>query len=380
MLKKINAWLHLWLGLVSGLIVLVVSITGCILVFEQEIKQLTSPWLHAPRNNGEAYLPPSALYRSVKQALPDKEVHSVWYHGENLSAHLTIDGDSLVYVNPYTADVLAYVHGEDFFHFIEEGHRELWLPHKLGHAVVSWGTLVFFVLLITGMVLWWPKRWNKRNLQQAFTVNWKARFKRVNYDLHNVLGFYSLIIAALIAFTGLMMGFPWFNKAVFSLAGGELKPRVSAVSDTTLSANTVMMEQVDKAWKKGITEIGRHNKEAVIVHFPDDATEAIYVCVDMYMGTWRDVYLDQYSLQELPGTNPRLQDVDRGTWIRRMNYGLHVGETGGLPTKLLYFLASLVCASLPVTGFLVWWGKKKKTAGRKPVQRIRVQTEQFASS
>lgn len=373
MLKKLNAWLHLWLGLVSGIIVVVVSITGCILVFEQEIKSLTSPWLHAKKTNAETYLPPSKIHDAVKESFPGNEVHSIWYHGENRSAHMSLGGDSLLYVNPYTAEVLAIVDHEDFFHFIEEGHLYLWLPPDIGKVIVSWATLIFFVLLITGVILWWPKKWNKRGVDQSFTIKWKAKFKRLNYDLHNVLGFYSLIVAMIVAFTGLMMGFAWFNKGVYSLAGGEVKPRVKAVSDTTLAQNTVMFNQVDKAWHKGMTEIGEHNKDQIIVHFPDEPSEAIYVCVDMYMGTWRDVYLDQYTLAELPASNPRIKDLNKADWIRRMNYGLHVGETGGIATKIIYFLASLICASLPVTGFMVWWGKKKKSTKKKPVKRVNAQ-------
>ena len=370
MLKKINAWLHLWLGLLSGIIVVVVSLTGCILVFEQEIKSFTSPWLHAERVKDAAYLPPSQIHDAVKKAFPQNEVHSIWYHGENRSAHLSLAGDSMLYINPYSAEILAVVDHEDFFHFIEEGHLYLWLPHEVGRAIVSWATLVFFILLVTGIILWWPKRWNKKGAQQSFTIRWKARFKRLNYDLHNVLGFYSLIVAAIVAFTGLMMGFSWFNKAVFSLAGGEVKPRVKAVSDTTLASNTVMFKQVDKAWHKGMTEIGEHNKDQIIIHFPDEPSEAIYVCVDMYMGTWRDVYLDQYTLEQLPASNPRIKDIGKADWIRRMNYGLHVGETGGIATKILYFLASLICASLPVTGFIVWGGKNKKSSNKKSAKHL----------
>ncbi|HRP54574.1 PepSY-associated TM helix domain-containing protein [Agriterribacter sp.] len=365
MLKKLNAWLHLWLGLASGIVVLIVSVTGCILVFEQEIKSMVHPWLHAEKPAGAAYLPPSALYQSVAKGLPGKEAHSVWYHGSNRTAHLTLDGDSVVYMNPYTAEITAVVDHEDFFHIVEEGHRHLWLPVEVGRAIEGWGTLIFFVLLVTGVILWWPRRWNKKAVKQSFTIRWKARFKRVNYDLHNVLGFYALILSVIIAFTGLMMSFPWFNKTVFRLAGGEIKPRVQAVSDTSLAGNTVMLQQVDKAWQKGLQEIGQHNTDQVIVHFPDEPDEAIYVCVDMYRGSWRDVYLDQYSLAELPASAPRLEDTKGGAWLRRMNYGLHVGEVGDLTTKILYFLGSLICASLPVTGFMVWWGKKRKKTKKK---------------
>ncbi len=43
-----------------------------------------------------------------------------------------------------------------------------------------------------------------------------------------------------------------------------------------------------------------------------------------------------------------------------MNYDIHVGAVLGLPGKIMAFFASLIAASLPVTGFYVWCGRKKK--------------------
>jgi len=366
MLKKLNAWIHLWLGLVSGIVVFVLSITGCLLVFKQEIRSLSSPWLRVTKEHGQTLLPPSDLYRSVQKTVPDKEIVSVWYHGDDRAAHVSVANfDSLIYVNPYTAELAAIYPRKDFFYFIEQGHTTLWLPASVGRKVVSWATLLFFVLLITGIVLWWPRKWNKRGRKQAFTIQSKASFKRLNYDLHNVLGFYSLVIAAVFAFTGLMMGFAWFSDAVYRIAGGKQIQRAQpATPDAAPAANTVMLEQVDRAWLKGVNEISQHNRQDIIVSFPDEAAEPIYLCVDMYKGTWRDVYLDQYTLQETAVSQLRLKDVDLANWIRRINYALHVGDIGGLATRILYFLASLICASLPVTGFLVWWGKRKKTSVR----------------
>src|SRR5687768_674289 len=102
--KKINAWLHLWLGLISGIIVFIMSITGCILVFEHEIKPFTSPWLHAKAPEGTPQLPPSVLFQSAQAALPGMEANSVWYGGEGRTAKVSIAGsDSVVFMNPYTA-------------------------------------------------------------------------------------------------------------------------------------------------------------------------------------------------------------------------------------------------------------------------------------
>ena len=375
-LKKINAWLHLWLGLASGIIVFIVALTGCILVFEQEFESMTQPWLHAERPASAAYLPPSVIKEKVSPLFPGKEIDGIWYYGHGRSAKLSIQSDSLIYVNPYTADVVGIVDHEDFFHFILDGHTELWIEAKIGEikigqTIVGYATLIFFVLLMTGLVLWWPKKWNKSSRDKSFKIKWKAKFKRINYDLHNVLGFYSLLVALIITITGLSMSFAWMSKSVYWLAssGKSPAPYVNSSSDTTKIVPGVMMKNVDLAFEKGITEIGTYNKDAIIISFPETPADPISLCTDMYNGSWRYVYLDQYTLKELPSTQVHIDKLNLADWIRRTNYALHVGAVGNLPTKILYFLASLICATLPVTGFYVWWarsrfGKPKKNNKR----------------
>src|SRR5690606_29997733 len=127
---------------------------------------------------------------------------------------------SVIFMNPYTAEFLKKQTpiggGEfDFFRFIIDGHRALWLPYNIGRPFSGVGTLIFVVLLITGLVMWWPRRWNKAHRDQSFKIRWKASFKRVNYDLHNVLGFYSLVFALILGLTGLVWSFTWFDRALY---------------------------------------------------------------------------------------------------------------------------------------------------------------------
>lgn len=360
--KKIIGFIHLWFGLISGIIVLILSITGCILVFELEIKSLISPWLHAGQKDHQDYVPPSALYKTAEKAMPGKEIISVWYHGHGKTAHVSMKSDTTLYVNPYNAELVAMIDHEDFFHFIKDGHYYLWFPPEIGHHVTGWGTLLFFVLTVTGLILWWPKKWNRTERNKSFKIKWKARLKRLNYDLHNVLGFYSLILAFIMAFTALMMSFAWWRNGVYWMSsGGEPRPPyVRAHSDTTLISTQHFLTKSDIAFKKGMGELAAYNKDQIIVSFPRQPSDAIYVCTDMIAGDWRDVYLDQSTFEVLPGTNQARSELNAAEWISRSNYGLHVGEIGGIATKILYFLASLVCASLPVTGFIVWWQKGKK--------------------
>lgn len=372
-LKKINAWLHLWLGLASGIVVFIVSITGCILVFEQELKPLTQPWQNADRPAEAAYLPPSAIQQKLKSAFPDKKTLSIWYQGHGRTAKVTLDSDSTIFVNPYTADVAGIVDHEDFFHFILDGHVGVWIEGEVGHQIVAWSTLIFFVLLITGLVLWWPKKWNKSSREKSFTIKWKARFKRVNYDLHNVLGFYSLIPVLVITLTGLNMGFAWINKGVYWLASGGEEPapyrRGAAVSDTTQVPTRSRLTNVDLAFEKGMNELGTYNKDAIIVSIPQKPADAIYVCTDMDRGAWRDIFLDQYTLNELPSTGVQIDQLNVADWLRRSNYALHVGAIGNMPTKIVYFVSSLICASLPVTGFYIWLGRRGTGHRRKKKTR-----------
>src|SRR5699024_9878042 len=149
------------------------------------------------------------------------------------------------YVNPYTGKPLHNRHlDSDFFRFILMGHYQLWLPRWIGKPIVAYGTLIFVILLISGLVLWWPKRWSKRNAQKALKIRWNSSWRRLNLDLHNVVGFYSLLIALILALTGMVYGMNWFKEAVYWSATGEALPQQErVVSDTTLAASQAIPDE-----------------------------------------------------------------------------------------------------------------------------------------
>lgn len=361
--KRVNDWFHLWIGIVTGIPVVLISLTGCLLVFEQEITQLSRPWWKVENMGEEHILPPSLLRRRVLQQLPNMQMRKFWYYGAEEPVKIAPDNsDSLLYVNPYTGKLLAQVDHENFFHFIDEGHRNLWIPGKLGHQVVTWCTLIFGLLLLTGLVLWWPKKWNKRLTRQALTINWRAKWKRINYDLHNVLGFYALLLGLLMAFTGLMMGFMLVRNGVFHLLGGQ--DRVKAEAVVLRHWQDVLPDELDQKmdaiyWLV-TQQIGERNAGEISIHYPQDKDKTIYACTDMQGGSWRSLFFDRHSLDLMSSSDKKIAEDNTADWMMRSNYGLHTGFIGGLTTKWLYFFASLICASLPITGFYVWWGKRSK--------------------
>ncbi|MBE8721152.1 PepSY-associated TM helix domain-containing protein [Sphingobacterium pedocola] len=361
--RRANDWFHLWVGIVSGIPVVLISLTGCILVFQKEITEWSRPWWNVENLGQENLLPPSEMRKRVAQQIPDMHIRKLWYYGDDAPVKIAPDdSELLIYANPYTGKVLAQIDHEDFFHEIDEGHRNLWMPREIGRAVVSWSTLIFGVLLLTGIVLWWPKKWKKRQMRQAFTITWRGKWKRINYDLHNVLGFYALLLGLLMAFTGLVMGFIVVRESVFSALGGTKAidpPLTYVIEKWTSPPPTGMDKKMDVIWHKVTHEIAKHNPLEISIHFPKDTDEAIYACTDMTGGTWRVLYFDRENLNLLSSSDKPMDEEDTANWFMRANYGLHTGYIGGMFTKWLYFFASLICASLPITGFCVWLGKRK---------------------
>ena len=376
-MRRINNWLHLWLGLVSGLIVFVVSLTGAIYTFQKEIKDFTESWRFVTVQQ-RSFVPPSALLAEAQKHFPGRKPTGITYAPANQAAAVGFQSQvkgkrsfSVVFLNPYDA---GFIEAKtlnakfDFFDFILDGHRHLWLPRKTGGLIVGIAVLVFVVLLITGLVMWWPKKWKRKHLKPAFKIKLDARPKRLNYDLHNVLGFYSLLVALVLALTGLVWSFDWVEKGVYWLSsGGKAKTEHQHPhSDSTLAAQYAMVPvatNLDRAWQRVMTETGLVPGGIFLSPQVETADDPIEVVVYKDYGNFynrNEYFFDRYTLQPLRAPDDRFATAAFADQLSIMNYDIHVGAVLGLPGKILVFLAGLICASLPITGFIVWWNKGRK--------------------
>lgn len=367
--KQMIGKVHLWLGLISGLLVFIIAITGCIYTFQQEIRDWTETYRFVESQNKD-FLLPTTITEIANKHLPDKHLHAIMYNGKTGAAEAIYYSEEekyyyKIYINPYTGNVLNIKDmNTGFFPFILDGHFYLWLPHEIGQPVVAIATLVFLIMILSGLYLWWKRK--KGTQGQRFKIKWNARWRRKNYDLHNVFGFYVTWIAIIFAVTGLVWGFEWFAKGYYATASGgkELIQYYEPVSnaDTTykLSDNVAA---IDRVFHKMLEEYPQ--AEAIEVHLPETATSSIAANANPDASTyWKTDfrYFDQYTLEELSVNHMynRFDKVSTAEKLMRMNYDIHTGAVLGLPGKILAFFASLMIASLPVTGFLIWWGRKKK--------------------
>ncbi|GAB3267175.1 PepSY-associated TM helix domain-containing protein [Larkinella harenae] len=377
--KKLIGYLHRWLGFASGLVVFVVSLTGCIFVFEEELYAIFHRDLVYVTTPGtKTVLPVAVLKANAQKALgPEAEINSVNIFSEpdkayafevfqndpNQAEDSFWDNTGLfwkrIYVDPYTGKVNGIIDMQyEFFITVRAIHQNLYINPKIGSPLVGSATLIFMVMLLSGLVLWWPK--NKAAAKQRFWFRWKdnTKLKRKNYDLHNILGFYVLTLGLFIGLTGIVWSFKWWENTVFRLLDGRVTqfaypppPVASSVQNPGTFDRILekMMVQHPQFLRIYLSENKAENFMIAAVNNPSE-------------DLWTHYSYSYYDLSTgLEYARLRHEDKTRGQKWRNSNYDLHTGKTLGYPGMILAFLASLISASLPVTGFYIWWGRRKIT-------------------
>jgi uncharacterized iron-regulated membrane protein len=382
--KKVLLFCHRWLGIVSGLVVFIISITGCIFCFQDEIQDLLHDYRKVEVQN-KPYINPSKVLSIVKEKYPKASLDFILYYGKDrpicVFASVGKDGFEYIYLNPYSGQITHTEKPQDnFFIIVEYIHMYLLLPTPIGQVVVGVSVIIFVVIMITGIVLWWPKR--KSDRKRSFTIKWGARWRRVNYDLHNVLGFYATSIVLILAFTGLAISFEWVNTAFYKVANlGKDYPseKMEVNSDSLQKVVARKIPVIDVAFDWALSHSPR--AEMFLIH--NDPAKAGALGVLAYAQSMhyndRDGYeFDKYNgklLQSLPESKK-----SAGLKMNEMNYDIHVGHILGLPGKIIAFLASLISASLPITGLIIWLGKRKKSKSKKVREVVHRRTRKQISA
>lgn len=382
-MKKILGKIHRWLGLASGLVVFIVSVTGCIYVFEEELKSFFY------KDRQVIAVPDQAIKKRLSELLlvAEKELgaeHPVQSIEIPLAADQTYSfrpeqvrnkkaythfGEIVyqrkLYVDPYTGEVIKNENTKyEFFTLVLRLHRNLLLNRSVGTLIIGISVILFVILLITGIVLWWPR--NKAAIKKRVSFAWKrtTQWKRKNYDLHNVFGFYSFFIVLIIALTGLVWSFDWFDNSVQWIVNGGMKTAKPqpVFSDTT---STSAMLPIDRIY----ADLLALNPDALSLSINLPQKSNGVVTASVRTGIHIRYNAVRYQFDQFTGKLLKTSGFDekrRGEKLRSMNYDIHTGAILGFPGKLLAFFASFIAASLPVTGFMIWCGRgKKKAAGMK---------------
>ena len=374
-MKKILGWLHLWLGIVSGIVVLIVALTGSLLVFEEELEHTFHSsffYVEAPANT--ARLPLDQLLANVQEQYPGYKSGSMEIEPEPDRSIIYLlqkgkgkDKANQLYVaiNPYTGKIIeALPANKRFFTIVLQLHRYLCMG-ETGKIITSISCSIFVILIITGLVLWWPKR-NAR--KQRLSVKWNASFKRLNWDLHSVFGFYIHLVLLAISLTGLVWSYKWVNGLLFYAFNGSSKPEKVTAPKSQAVKNTgiAYFEQIYNTTNERLPYHG-----PVTIRFESDTVAIAASKYNMATSTSNTYDFLYFQAGTAKLVKERLhKNESAGMKARRMVYPIHTGSIYGWPTKIIALISSLVAASLPVTGLLIYLGRKKKNPVKKAKKAI----------
>ncbi|WP_060874297.1 PepSY-associated TM helix domain-containing protein [Myroides odoratus] len=368
--RKLMNDLHLWLGIASSLVLFVVCLTGTIYTFKTEIQDWMEPARYQVTDKGTGQSKPVAeLVQLVETATQGKVQRVTMVSNESKPYVFSVStGEEgkrpdAVHVNPYTGEVLGKGKGpgDEFFMTVFKLHRWLLLDSSIGRPIVGIATIIFCFLSISGLILWFPKKikgW--KSIKPGFKIKFNANWKRINHDLHNTLGFYTLLIVLIMSLTGLCWSFEWYRNGLSAVLGtkvfggrDEVKPE-SVVQDK----QTISLEEALAIANKEM----EYDYRTLAINLPKDEVGA-YEVNKNELARWNEtvndrVFIDQYSGAVIK--KEIFADKTIGEKVAGSIRALHFGDIYGLFSKVIYFITCLIATSLPITGIFIWLNKMKK--------------------
>lgn len=374
-MRKLFAKIHLWLSIPFGIIIAIVCLTGAILVFETEILEICYPSHYFVKEVKGEPLPPATLLNAARQQLPDsvkinglrvmqdpKRTYQVVLPGKKAAA----------FIDPYTAEITGIDNGQGFFMQMMRLHRWLLDSYKrddsfaLGKAVVGYSTLVLAFILISGLVIWYPR--NKKALKNRLKIKTKAGWYRFFYDLHVSGGFYATLLLLVLTLTGLTWSFGWYRDAFYTVFGVETaqtQGHTQAPASSDLKGKSGERGTRERGSKEKVTNYvqwatvladlqNRYPRYNSITIQDGSAT----VSAAQYGNTRGS---DRYTFDPANGEITDVQlykDLPNSGKIRGWIYSVHVGSWGGLTTRILSCLVSFLGAVFAITGYYFWIKKK----------------------
>jgi uncharacterized iron-regulated membrane protein len=361
-LRKSSLILHRYVGIIAGLIICIVGITGSLLVFESEIDRSFQPYQITPQAQ---ILSQQVLLDTAQKVHPDLQVHRISMPSSPDRPYtvMMVDDDDRftdVLLDPYNGKVLGSKPWKQTFGgWLIDLHVNLF-SGDLGGQIVGIAGMALLLLGITGIVLW--TGWRK--LKIGFQIRWQARWQILNYDLHNVGGIISVLLLSLVAFTGAaMVYYTPFEAGLRWLLPSAPAPEVTSqvvAGKLPMTADAIL--NIAQA---------RFPTGQLFKFYPaktPESTFRVWLHLQGESDFTKDVNLD---FDRYTGTILKVEDARTAGLVDRIlsaQYTLHVGHYGGIVTKIIYGAIGLAPLGLFVTGAIIWWSRTYAAKLRRKLQ------------
>jgi uncharacterized iron-regulated membrane protein len=364
-MRKFFKQAHIWFSLPLGVVISIVCFTGAMLIFEKEITEVVQRDYYYVANSEGEPLSVEEVVALVEPTLEEgRKITGVTIsHDPERSYKVNVNTPkhAAIFVDQYSGEVLGEPGRVEFFMYMFRLHRWLMDERPENESAVYWGkvivgisTLALVVIILTGVVLWIPKSvkmWKNRS-----QISLRKGWRRFLYDLHVAGGIYATLLILTMALTGLTWSFEWYRNGLYRLFG----------ADTTVASSHSAAPRAERDGSYSASEIAFEDVVARYDEYNNIVISPTSIAVNL-SGFGNPRAADKYSFDASTGAITSAEmyaDASRQQKMRGWIYALHVGNFGGYITRVLWFLAALLGATLPLTGYYLWI-KRTFTGGKK---------------
>jgi sulfite reductase (NADPH) flavoprotein alpha-component len=363
-LKKSLFQLHWFFGISAGLVLALMGITGAAVSFQDEILRTLNPSVLHVEKQIAGVLPPAELVEKIESA-SGKIVSMLWVETDSGNAARVIftapPGErrgQMRYFDPYTAEFMGDVTGQDFFGLMLQLHRFLAMGDT-GRQITGACTLILVFFCLSGLYLRWPRQW--KSWRAWLTLDWKKKGRSFNWDLHSVAGTWCLVFYLLAALTGLSWSYEWYNKGLTRLLSDS--PQNERVRSGRGPAPSGPAPTADYAamWSSIYSAAGP-GLSSYNVRMPPVAGQPATVFY-LLKDSPHDQARNQITLDPVTGAvsrHDRYSDKSLKAQLLTSIYALHVGSYFGLLGRIILTIAALSMPLFFVTGWLLYLDRRRK--------------------
>jgi len=366
--RKIVFWIHLPVGIAAGAVILMMSVTGVFLTYQKRMTEWADReyWV-APAVENQRALPSEFLAGAQAYDAEAKVRRIIVYSGPEAPIAADLGAGRILYMDPSTAEVRgeSTTRMRAFFGAVVRWHRWFNITGEgraNARAITGWSNVAFLFMVLSGLYLWFPRRFKWQNFKPILLYNPKAKNKARDFNWHHVFGFWMAIPLALVIASATVISFPWASDLAYRV-NGESPPQRRASTPPSQAAASVVPEASSPVFEAAIlnTALAAAMTEVddwrVIRAFLPEDTAPLRIDVERGWGgePQKRHTLTFDAVTGVETSNVTFQDQSRGRRLRTFMRFAHTGEFFGIRGQTLAGLASLVGVLLVWSGFALSW-------------------------
>ena len=403
-LRSVFFWLHLAAGLLAGILVLIMSVTGVALTYERQLAKWSDRQFQSVRLGAAERLPVEPLLEQFKRQRPDAEPSGVTVSSIPTDpVAVAVGQQRTVYVDAYSGQLLGDANQgvRRVLSELRAWHR--WLAvegegRASARALTGWANVLFLFMIASGMYIWFPRRWSWASVKAIALFKSGATGKARDFNWHNVIGIWSAVPLFIVVASAVPISFPWGTALVYRAVGEE--PPATRGGGSEGRAGRGRGETESPAQRRAGREERGERAERGAVSF--DGLSDLMARAERQERGWRTINLRLpsaadaslvFAIDRGDGGQPHLRSTltlsragevvtyesfssqSTGRQLRSIMRFAHTGEVLGVPGQTVAGLVSAGGVVLVWTGIALAWRRFRawtKRRGAKPAEELAV--------